>query len=85
MTDQPRFTVLGKLISSILVLGLIGLGVYMLRSGRSATDSPASTSTTPSTSGAEVTEVKAEVPRLSPPAAFQFKDNIVPIEISEYA
>jgi NitT/TauT family transport system substrate-binding protein len=85
MTDQPRFTVLGKLISSILVLGLIALGVYMLRSGRSATDTPSSTSTTPSTSGAEVTEVKAEVPRLSPPAAFQFKDNIVPIEISEYA
>ena len=33
----------------------------------------------------EVTEVKVEVPRLSPPAAFQLKDNIVPIEISEYA
>ena len=32
-----------------------------------------------------MTEVKVEVPRLSPPAAFQFKDNIVPIEISEYA
>ena len=33
----------------------------------------------------EVTEVKVEVPRLSPPAPFQLKDNIVPIEISEYA
>ena len=33
----------------------------------------------------EVQEVKVEVPKLSPPAAFQFKDNIVPIEISEYA
>jgi NitT/TauT family transport system substrate-binding protein len=32
-----------------------------------------------------VQEVKVEVPKLSPPAAFQFKDNIVPIEISEYA
>ena len=29
--------------------------------------------------------VKVEVPKLSPPAPFQFKDNIVPIEISEYA
>ena len=29
--------------------------------------------------------MKVEVPKLSPPAAFQFKDNIVPIEISEYA
>jgi NitT/TauT family transport system substrate-binding protein len=29
--------------------------------------------------------VQVEVPRLSPPAAFQLRDNIVPIEISEYA
>jgi NitT/TauT family transport system substrate-binding protein len=85
MNDQPRFTVLGKLISTLLVLGLIGLGVYMLRSGRSATDTPSSTGTPAASTGAEVTEVKAEVPKLSPPAAFQFKDNIVPIEISEYA
>jgi NitT/TauT family transport system substrate-binding protein len=85
MNDQPRFTVLGKLISSILVLGLIALGVYMLRSGRPATDTPSSTGPSTASTGAEVTEVKAEVPRLSPPAAFQFKDNVVPIEISEYA
>jgi NitT/TauT family transport system substrate-binding protein len=83
MNDQPRFTVLGKLISTLLVVGLIALGVYMLRSGRSATQSE-TPSSTPGTS-AEVVEVKAEVPKLSPPAAFQFKDNIVPIEISEYA
>jgi NitT/TauT family transport system substrate-binding protein len=83
MNDQPRFTVLGKLISTLMVVGLIGLGVYMLRSGRSTNqgETPSSTATT----GAEVAEVKAEVPKLSPPAAFQFKDNIVPIEISEYA
>src|SRR5687768_11462630 len=86
MNDQPRFTVLGKLISTVLVVGLIGLGVYMLRSGRTSNQGGPSTSTA-STEGAsaEVTEVKAEVPKLSPPAAFQFKDNIVPIEISEYA
>jgi NitT/TauT family transport system substrate-binding protein len=84
MSDQPRFTVLGKLVSTILVLGLIGLGVYMLRGGRSGVTQPAST-TTEGTPSAEVAELKAEVPKLSPPAAFQFKDNIVPIEISEYA
>jgi NitT/TauT family transport system substrate-binding protein len=32
-----------------------------------------------------VTPVKVEVPKLSPPAQIQIKDNIVPIEISEYA
>ena len=29
--------------------------------------------------------MQVDVPKLSPPAAFQLKDNIVPIEISEYA
>ena len=86
MNDQPRFTVLGKLISTVLVVGLIGLGVYMLRSGRTSNQGGPSTSTANSEApSAEVTEVKAEVPKLSPPAAFQFKDNTVPIEISEYA
>jgi NitT/TauT family transport system substrate-binding protein len=86
MNDQPRFTVLGKLISTILVVGLIGLGFYMLRSGRSGQSASTTTPGSPAAAtSAEVVEVKAEVPRLSPPAAFQFKDNIVPIEISEYA
>ena len=86
MNDQPRFTVLGKLISTVLVVGLIGLGVYMLRSGRASNQGGPSTSTANTEApSAEVTDVKAEVPKLSPPAAFQYKDNIVPIEISEYA
>ncbi len=84
MSEQPRFTVLGKIISTLLVFGLIGLGVYMLRSRGSSTDTPAPTATEDASS-TDVAEVQAEVPRLSPPAAFQFKDNIVPIEISEYA
>jgi NitT/TauT family transport system substrate-binding protein len=84
MSEQPRFTVLGKIISTVLVIGLIGLGVYMLRSGRSGDPTPATT-TAENTAPPDVAEVKAEVPRLSPPAAVQFKDNIVPIEISEYA
>ena len=84
MNDQPRFTALGKLVSIVLVAGLVTLGVYMIR-GRGG-----DTATTPESAesggGApEVQEAKVEVPRLSPPAAFQFKDNTVPIEISEYA
>jgi NitT/TauT family transport system substrate-binding protein len=84
MSDQPRFTVLGKLVSTVLVIGLIGLGVFMIQRNRGR-DSAATEPTAEKASTAEVTEVKAEVPRLSPAAAFQFKDNIVPIEISEYA
>jgi NitT/TauT family transport system substrate-binding protein len=84
MNGQPRFTILGKLFSIVLVLGLIGLGVYMIR-GRSGGTPGAPAGKAEGTGAPEVTEVKVEVPRLSPPAAFQFKDNIVPIEISEYA
>ncbi len=84
MNDQPKFTGLGKLVSIVLVAGLVALGAYMVMGrgggGPSAPDSPAESGGAP-----EVQDVRVEVPRLSPPAAFQFKDNIVPIEISEYA
>src|SRR5687767_13338837 len=93
MTQQqpPRFTALGKLVSLLLVAGLITLGVYMVRSrmggGQSSGAPGAASEGGAGADGAapEVQEVKVEVPKLSPPAAFQFKDNTVPIEISEYA
>jgi NitT/TauT family transport system substrate-binding protein len=84
MNDQPRFTALGKIVSIALILGLVGLGVYMVRRG--GTDgggtAPAAESGEPAT---EVAAIKPEVPKLSPPAPVQIRDNIVPIEISEYA
>jgi NitT/TauT family transport system substrate-binding protein len=84
MNDRPRFTPLGKIFSILLVAALITLGLYMIQRGW--TDAPAAGGEVAG-EGAEpeVAEVKVEVPRLSPPAAFQYKDNIVPIEISEYA
>jgi NitT/TauT family transport system substrate-binding protein len=82
MTAQPRFTALGKLISILLVGGLIALGVWMLRPGGSRPDTE---TVSEGARAPEVAEVQVEVPRLSPPAAFQLRDNIVPIEISEYA
>ena len=84
MTDQPRFTALGKLVSLVLVAGLITLGVYMIR-GRSGSPAPASETAGSGDAEPEVQEAKVEVPKLSPPAAFQYRDNTVPIEISEYA
>jgi NitT/TauT family transport system substrate-binding protein len=84
MSDQPRFTALGKLVSLVLVAGLITLGVYMIR-GRSGSPGPASQTAESSEADPEVQEAKVDVPKLSPPAAFQYRDNTVPIEISEYA
>jgi NitT/TauT family transport system substrate-binding protein len=82
MSDAPRFTALGKIISVLLVGGLIYLGVYMLRGGlgSSSPEQGAEATETP-----EISEVKVEVPQLSPPGAVQISNNIVPIEISEYA
>ena len=82
MNAQPRFTLLGKLISILLVGGLIALGVYTIQRG--GTD-PSSAPDAPEGEGGDVAEVKVEVPTLSPPAPYQLRDNTVPIEISEYA
>jgi NitT/TauT family transport system substrate-binding protein len=87
-SNTPRFTALGKFVSVLLVVGLIGLGAYMLRgmfgggSGGGAQEAadPGKSGGTP-----EVAEVKVSVPTLSPPGQVQLKDNVVPIEISEYA
>ena len=88
MTQPPtpsKLTPLGRLISIVLVAGLITAGVWMLRKGGSTT--PATPGDTPTSGGAtpEVAELKVEVPRLAAAAPFVLKDNIVPIEISEYA
>src|SRR5215210_7566710 len=83
MTDQPRFTFLGWLASIVLIAGLVALGAFMVLRGRGGAASKGSDAA--EGEAPAVSEVKVEVPKLSPPAAFQLKDNIVPIEISEYA
>ena len=81
--EQPRFTSLGKLVSIVLVLGLVALGVQMLRRGSAEESSPAATESAEGVP--EVADVQVSVPALSPPGPVQIKDNIIPIEISEYA
>jgi NitT/TauT family transport system substrate-binding protein len=83
VAGEPRVTPFGKLISLLLVLGVVAVGIYMVKGksggssaapGEEAEDGPA-----------QVSELQLEVPRLAPAAAHQLKDNTVPIEISEYA
>lgn len=90
MSDRkPGVTPLGALVSIVLVAGLIGLGVYMLmgRGGDAGPSSPDDgTASSRSVGGnVDVAEVQVEVPRLAQPGTVQLTDNIVPIEISEYA
>ena len=84
MNDRPRFTLLGKAISFLLVIGLVALGAFMLMRG-GMSGGPADSTEGGDAAEPTVSEVKVEVPKLSPPAPFNYKDNIVPIEISEYA
>jgi NitT/TauT family transport system substrate-binding protein len=87
---KPGVTALGALVSVVLVAGLIGLGVYMLM-GRGADSAPSpsgdgeAASSTSDGGSVDVAEVQVEVPRLAQPGTVQITDNIVPIEISEYA
>ncbi|MFL5331736.1 MAG: hypothetical protein ACJ8H8_00815, partial [Geminicoccaceae bacterium] len=92
MEQQPSsLTPLGRLLSLALVIGLIAAGVYLV-TGRMAkkAGAPGTTTSGGSTAGdageaPSVVDFKAEVPRLAAAAPFTMKDNIVPIEISEYA
>ena len=83
MAGEPRVTPFGKLISLLLVLGVIAVGIYMVR-GKSGSSS-AATDEGDESGPAEVATLQLEVPTLAPAAAHQLKDNTVPIEISEYA
>jgi NitT/TauT family transport system substrate-binding protein len=85
MTDQPKFTALGKLVSILLVAGLVTLGAYMVMGRRGAGPGSAGEPEGAAGGAADVQEVQVTVPTLAPAAPFQFTDNTVPIEISEYA
>ena len=84
---KPGVTPLGAIVSIVLVAGLIALGVYMLMGrGGTASSADGTGASAPEGDGpVDVAEVQVEVPRLSPAGAVQISDNIVPIEISEYA
>jgi NitT/TauT family transport system substrate-binding protein len=83
VAGEPRVTPFGKLISLLLVLGVVAVGIYMVK-GKSGGAS-SETSKESEEGPAQVSELQLEVPRLAPAAAHQLKDNTVPIEISEYA
>ncbi len=106
--SQPAsagLTVLGKLISFVLIAGLIGLGVWVFVP--SLTSPPvAPGSGTPATTGTRATQpggtgatakspgdappldliaAQATAPTLPPAAPYVVRDNVVDIELSEYA
>lgn len=98
MSDEgPRPTFLGKLLSFVMIAGLVGLGVQILhRDGYIPFPGDPPPSATPAADADKATdaheedasaiaELKVAVPRLAPPAPYQLKDNTLDVEISEYA
>ncbi len=82
-------TTRGKIVLTILVLGVVGLGVWKWwdklatspRTGQPAQAGSGDEKSTPAT----LVETQVEVPPLAAPAVYQPKDNIVDVELSEYA
>jgi NitT/TauT family transport system substrate-binding protein len=83
---EPRFTFLGKLVSTLLIGGLFYLGYTMVQKrGGLPWSSRGSREQVDTSATDEVSEVQVEVPALAPAAPYEFKDSTVAIEISEYA
>ena len=82
----------GKLVFTILFLAIVGMGVAKWwpklkpeGPGRSETRTEEKAATGNEEAAKLLVETQTEVPRLSPPGTYQSKDNIVDIELSEYA
>src|SRR5213592_4463567 len=88
-------TTRGKIILTLLILGVVGFGLWKWRdrftpsgSSPSGSNRPAASGTQPSgdtAQAAELVDTQTEVPPLAPPAAYQPKDNTLDLELSEYA
>lgn len=86
-------TARGKIILTLLVLGVVAVGAWKwwdrLSAAPGAAPKSNTTKATDSTAAdvkaAELVETQFEIPTLDAPAAYQPKDNTVLIELSEYA
>lgn len=89
--QKTGLTPLGILLSVVIVLGLLGFGAFILLKDKSAPASaqPTAQAAASSPDDAEgavgTVETQYEVPRLEPSAPYIPKDNIIDIELSEYA
>jgi len=84
-------TTRGKIVLTLLILGVVAFGAWKWwdrlgpgRRGPVATNAPPPVVPSPATE-TELAATQYEQPQLAPPAAYQPKDNIVEIELSEYA
>lgn len=79
----------GKFITLLLVLGLIGLGVWLVKDdllgGDGGGGTPIGNLIKGETEVPDAIEPLLTLPQLSPPATYQSADGIIDVDISEYA
>lgn len=92
MNNEPGLTPLGKILSYLIVFGLLGLGGYVVLQkmkpaapGVAQHQSAAGGSADESDAPAKTLEPQPQAPRLPAAAAYVPKDKTVEIELSEYA
>src|SRR5829696_2915861 len=81
-------TTRGKIVLTVLILAVVGFGAWKWWDKLSHIPRSAAPQNSPDSdkmAHSELVETQTEVPPLTPPAAYQPKDNIVDIELSEYA
>ncbi len=91
-------TTKGKIVLTLLILGVLGFGVWkwLPQLTSPGTNPPTASQTsepgqartesvTATVQATELVETQGEVPKLAAPGAYQPKDNTVEIELSEYA
>jgi len=86
-------TILGKLLTIVLIGGLIAGGFFLIKSrgakgtgaGGHATNTGEGHGSEEETGPAQPAEMKTSVPRLDPAAPYTPKDNTIDVELSEYA
>ena len=95
-TKGPGLTGLGKLVSFLLVIGLIGLGAFVFKRAGDRRHDAASSAARQADAAREaeaaaapppvqLAELQEEVPKLDPAAPYQPKGDTIEIELSEYA
>src|SRR5262245_11061335 len=88
----------GKLVLTFIILAVVGVGMWKWWEKLSGSSTPTTTTTTTASSGSTpgaapadtsppvaLAETQTEIPKLAPPGTYQPKDNVVEIELSEYA
>jgi len=82
-------TARGKLLFTVIFLALVGFGIKQwwpkLKPHAAASSTQTAVDSSPGAPAIKLAETQYEVPKLAPPAPYTPKDNIVDIELSEYA